>query len=189
MNELGVKVPFHHSDRGFAGPLEDIWNIKSAKYIIASYGTFSWMGALLSEALEIHKPYTSNNWANYWAEEAALFVDDQPQYIYHNTEAGRYFLSAGEVLKEKGTAFVEGVLQRAGGAGRSAVALLPAIPADKASCEGRAGGEWTDACGGGAEGASRGTKGGSSAGAASVCKIHGAVVFRRPCGVCFEEGA
>ena len=30
VGELGVKVPFKHSDRGFAGPLEDIWNIKSA---------------------------------------------------------------------------------------------------------------------------------------------------------------
>jgi len=51
--ELGVKVPFHHDDRGFAGPLEDIWNLKSAKFVIQSYGTFSWVGAFLSEAKEV----------------------------------------------------------------------------------------------------------------------------------------
>ena len=113
VKELGVKVPFRHSDRGFAGPLEDIWNIKSARYVVTTYGTFSWVGAFLSEAVEVHKPYTTNNWANYWAEEAALFVDDQPQYIYHNSEAGRYFLTAAEVLQlDRGSAFVEGVLQR-----------------------------------------------------------------------------
>lgn len=79
INELGVKVPFHHSDRGYSGPLHDIWSIKSAPYIIASYGTFSWVGAFLSRAKEIHKPYTSNNWGNHWAEEASLFVDDQEE--------------------------------------------------------------------------------------------------------------
>jgi hypothetical protein len=79
VKELGVKVPFHHSGTGYAGPLEDIWSIKSARYIIASYGTFSWVGAFLSRAVEIHKPYTSNNWGNHWAEESSLFVDDQPE--------------------------------------------------------------------------------------------------------------
>ena len=116
----------------------------------------------------MHKPYTTNNWANYWAEEAALFVDDQPQYIYHNVEEGRYFLSAAEVLESgKGSAFVEGALQRPGGVTR---ALLPPIPATQAACEAPPKkGVW-EGCEGGAK--------------AATCKVNGVVVFRKPCGVC-----
>ena len=95
------------------GPLLDIYTIKSANYIIQTYGTFSWIGALLSRAREIHKPYTTHNWANTWAEEAALFVDDQPEYIYHNVEEGRYFLSAEDVLAETNSPFVTTIHERA----------------------------------------------------------------------------
>lgn len=34
------------------------------------------------------------------------------RYIYHNTEAGKYFLTAAEVMEEKNTAFVQGVINR-----------------------------------------------------------------------------
>jgi len=165
--ELGVKVPFHHDDRGFAGPLEDIWNLKSAKFVIQSYGTFSWVGAFLSEAKEIHKPYTSNNWANYWAEEASLFVDDQPEYVYHNTEAGSYFETASEVsLNHPHSAFVKGL------ATRPEVLDMGPITSDPALCA-LAAGKWTPCSGGGR---------------AESCAVRGKVVFRRPCqGTCFDK--
>jgi hypothetical protein len=34
------------------------------------------------------------------------------RYIYHNTEKNRYFLTASEVMEDKDTAFVKGVLNR-----------------------------------------------------------------------------
>jgi hypothetical protein len=159
VSELGVKVPFRHSDRGFTGPLEDIWNIKSASYIIQSYGTFSWVGAFLSRAKEIHKPYTSNNWGNHWAEEAQLFVDDQEEYIYHNTEEGTYFMTAQEVMKATNTAFVKGVLNR------PSKKMFAPIPSNKAACEARSG-KWTD-CGDGNNDAS--------------CKVNGTPLFTASC--------
>ena len=164
VSELGVKVPFHHSDRGFLGPLEDIHNLKAAKYVIQSYGTFSWVGAFLGNAVEVHKPYTSNNWANHWAEESFLFVDDQPEYIYHNTETGDFFESAAEVLtNHRASAFVQGVLSR------PKATSMPPIVADAEAC-GKNGGKWVaceDAPGTGPKAAS--------------CSLRGAVIFRSPC--------
>jgi|MDSY01.1.fsa_nt_gb hypothetical protein len=106
------KYPGGRGSSKESAPLYDIWLVKSANYIIQTYGTFSWTSAFLSHAKEIHKPYTTHNWANAWSEEAALFVDDQPEYIYHNIEEGRYFLSAAEVLADNNSPFVATVGER-----------------------------------------------------------------------------
>jgi len=168
VSELGVKVPFKHSDRG-PGPLEDIWNIKSAKYIIQSYGTFSWIGAYLSRAVEVHKPYTSSNWANHWAEESALFVDDQAEWVYHNMETGDFFQTAAQVqASAQGSAFVRGIETR------PKAGNMPLIPSGPEACKARAA-TWT-ACPGS----------GNHKGFAT-CELKDKVMFRRPCGsTCFD---
>jgi len=107
------KAPGMSANHKDTGPLMDIWLVKTAKYIIQTYGTFSWISAFLSHAKEIHKPYTTHNWANMWAEEGALFVDDEPEYVYHNVEEGRYFLTAEQVLADKESPFVITVGERA----------------------------------------------------------------------------
>ena len=128
--------------------------------MIQSYGTFSWVGAFLGRAKEVHKPYTSNNWANHWAEESYLFVDDQPEYVYHNTETGKYFETAAEVLAATDTAFVRGVLSR------PKPHNMPPIASNPATCT-KVGGKWAP-CGGSAK--------------AATCSKGGGVIFRSPCG-------
>ena len=111
VSHLGFEV--HPTlETGLPAVLEDFWFLKSARHIIQTSGTFSWAGAFLSNATEVHKPYTSNNWGGLWAEEAALFVDDQPTYFYHNAEDGRFFLTADEVLADTNSAFVRMVQKR-----------------------------------------------------------------------------
>ena len=96
-------------------------------------------------------------------------VEEGRHYVYHNVEEGRYFLSAADVLASgKGSAFVEGVLQRSGGVTR---ALIPPIPSPRAACEAPPKkGVW-EGCG------ATGAK-------AATCKANGVVVFRAPCGAC-----
>jgi hypothetical protein len=172
--DCGVRVPFHHSDRGYSGPLGDIWAIKAARFVIQSYGTFSWVGAFLGTAVEVHKPYTSSNWANHWAEEASLFVDDQPEWVYHNTETAQYFQTAADVLaaNPSSSAFVAGVLARP-------KPKVPPIAASPAECA-RAGGAW-QACG--SSSSSQATV------AAATCTKGGSVVFRAACHApCWAKG-
>jgi len=176
VGRLGVKVPFEHSDRGYAGPLGDIWSIKSANYVIQSYGTFSWVGAFLGNAKEVHKPYTSNNWANHWAEESSLFVDDQPEWVYHNTETAEYFQSAQDVLAAyPNSAFAAGVKAR------PKPKVLP-IGSTSADCA-RLGGTWNACSSGGGEQES------VAAVKAATCTKGGRVVFRAACNApCWAKG-
>ena len=42
----------------------------------------------------MHVPYTATDWAGVWSASAHLFVDDQPEFVYHDVERGRFGLSA-----------------------------------------------------------------------------------------------
>jgi len=79
--------------------------------IITTGGTFSWFSAFASSAREIHTSFTSNLWDSIWYPAHALFVDDMPEYHFHDTEAGRYFMTGPEVLAS-GTPFAEAVAKR-----------------------------------------------------------------------------
>ena len=91
--------------------------------LVLTYGTFSWMTAYLSFAGEIHVPYLSNN-AHYWFPAAALFVHDDPRYVYHDVapiatstkkssrRQRRTWLSALEVLDRDETEFSKAVRER-----------------------------------------------------------------------------
>ena len=65
----------------------------------------------LRPPLQVHVPYTATDWAGMWSASAHLFVDDQPEFVYHDVERGRFGLSAADVLADD-TRFARAVRAR-----------------------------------------------------------------------------
>lgn len=181
--KLGVKRPPKPStsDMALGAVLYDLWTVKKARFVVESYGTFSWMGGFLSRAEEVHKPYTSSNWAAFWSSETSLFVDDQPTYWYHNAEypVGRTWLSAAQVLEvEPPTSAFRMALERRPGLPDEVAKGRYSLKADPSSCA-AANGIWTDC--------PRVPASDGNNPANALCTLNGRVVFSRPCHrPCFE---
>ena len=88
---------------------DDFAFLMRSKRVLLGWGTFSWLAAYLYsyEKKEIHSPI----WPHVRDQQAGLFVDDDPTWIYHSDE--QYFLSASEVLGIPGK-FLEAVNTRVG---------------------------------------------------------------------------
>jgi hypothetical protein len=79
---------------------EDFALLVRAKHIASSFGSFAWTAAFFSSATAVHMPYygTAVERQRWWPW-AALFVHDDPAYIYHEIDAPHLpSLSACQVL-------------------------------------------------------------------------------------------
>ena len=75
-----------------------------ASHLILTYGTYSWLAALLSRASEVHVPFTRGAYEGLWYPAPLLLVDDAPEYVYHDVEdGGRGFLSAAMLVAQDTT--------------------------------------------------------------------------------------
>jgi hypothetical protein len=91
---------------------DDLWFVKSTRGpLVLTYGTYSWIAGFLSHASAVHTPITARDWSGTWSASTHLFVDDLPDYVYHDVERGRYFLTAEQVLADN-TSFSRSVKAR-----------------------------------------------------------------------------
>lgn len=82
----------------------DFTFLTKASHLILTYGTYSWLAALLSRASEVHVPFTRGAYEGLWYPAPLLLVDDAPEYVYHDVEdGGRGFLSAAMLVAQDTT--------------------------------------------------------------------------------------
>ena len=82
----------------------DFTFLTKANNLILTYGTYSWLAALISRASEVHVPFTRGAYEGLWYPAPNLLVDDAPEYVYHDVEeGGQGFLSAAMLTAQDTT--------------------------------------------------------------------------------------
>lgn len=83
----------------------DFTFLTKANNLILTYGTYSWLAALLSYASEIHVPFTRGAYEGLWYPAPLLVVDDAPEYVYHDVEENGQGFQSVTTLTGENTAY------------------------------------------------------------------------------------